>query len=80
MGYRDITSQGASVLWGTRAVERDKKRQQKLEQLHNVRVGKEVKIQVEIPISRMGENAKEWKSRKRLLQESMSISSCCISK
>ena len=33
MGYRDITSQGASVLWGTRAVERDKKRQQELEQL-----------------------------------------------
>ena len=48
MGYRDITSQGASVLWGTRAVERDKKRQQELEQLHNVRVGKEVKIQVEV--------------------------------
>lgn len=49
MGYRDITSQSAvkPVLWGTRAVERDKKRQQELEQLHNVRVGKEVKIQVE---------------------------------
>ena len=49
MGYRDITSQSAvkSVLWRTRAVERDKKRQQELEQLHNVRVGKEVKIQVE---------------------------------
>ena len=35
MGYRDITSQSAvkPVLWGTRAVERDKKRQQELEQL-----------------------------------------------
>lgn len=49
MSYRDITSQSAvkSVLWGMRAVERDKKRQRELEQLHNVRVGKEVKIQVE---------------------------------
>lgn len=47
MAYRDITSKGASVLWGTRAVERDKKRQQELEQLHNVRIGDEVKIVTE---------------------------------
>lgn len=49
MGYRDITYQSAvkSVLWGTRAVERDKKRQQELERLHNVCVGDVVKIELE---------------------------------
>ena len=46
MAYRDITFQGAvkSVLWGTRAVERNAETRKKLEQEHNVKVGDKVKI------------------------------------
>lgn len=66
MSYRDITSQSAvkSVLWGTRAVERDKKRQQELERLHNVRVGDKVKIVTEEVREEDGERKKRKNIRK----------------
>lgn len=44
MSYRDITSQGASVLWGTRAAERNTETRKRLEKEHNVRIGDKVKI------------------------------------
>lgn len=47
MTYRDITSQSASVLWGTRATERNAETRKRLEQEHNVRVGDKVKIVTE---------------------------------
>lgn len=47
VSYRDITSQGASVLWGTRAAERNTETRKRLEQEHNVRVGDKVKIVTE---------------------------------
>ncbi len=47
MSYRDITSQGASVLWGTRAAERNAETRKKLEKEHNVKIGDEVKIVTE---------------------------------
>ena len=49
MGYRDITSQSAvkSVLWGTRAAERNAETRKRLEQEHNVRIGDKVKIVTE---------------------------------
>lgn len=47
VSYRDITSQGASVLWGTRAAERNAETRKKLEKEHNVKIGDEVKIVTE---------------------------------
>ena len=49
MGYRDITSQSAvkSVLWGTRAAERNAEARKRLEREHNVRIGDKVKIVTE---------------------------------
>lgn len=47
MSYRDITSQGASVLWGTRAAERNAETRKRLEREHKVRVGDKVKIVTE---------------------------------
>ncbi len=49
MGYRDITSQSAvkSVLWGTRAAERNAETRKRLEKEHNVKIGDEVKIVTE---------------------------------
>lgn len=44
MSYVDITSQGASVLWGTRAAERNAETRKRLEKEHNVKVGDKVKI------------------------------------
>ena len=47
MTYRDITSQSASVLWGTRATERNAETRKRLEREHKVRVGEKVKIVTE---------------------------------
>lgn len=47
MAYRDITSQSTSVLWGTRAAERNAETRKKLEKEHNVKIGDEVKIVTE---------------------------------
>ena len=47
MAYRDITSQSTSVLWGTRAAERDAETRKRLEREHKVRVGEKVKIVTE---------------------------------
>ena len=49
MSYRDITSQSAvkSVLWGTRAAERNAETRKRLEKEHNVKIGDEVKIVTE---------------------------------
>lgn len=49
MSYRDITSQSAvkSVLWGTRAAERNAETRKRLEREHNVRIGDKVKIVTE---------------------------------
>ena len=47
MAYRDITSQSTSVLWGTRAAERNTETRKRLEQEHNVRIGDKVKIVTE---------------------------------
>ena len=47
VSYRDITSQGASVLWGTREAERNAKTRKRLGQEHNVRIGDKVKIVTE---------------------------------
>lgn len=47
MSYKDITSQSAQALWGTRMVERDAARVQELEQLHKVHAGDIVKVEME---------------------------------
>ena len=47
MAYRDITFQGASVLWGTRAAERNAETRKRLEREYNVKIGDEVKIVTE---------------------------------
>lgn len=47
MGYRDITFQGASALWGTRAAERNAETRKRLEREHKVRVGEKLKIVTE---------------------------------
>ena len=47
MSYVDITSQSTSVLWGTRAAERNAETRKRLEREHNVRVGEKVKIVTE---------------------------------
>lgn len=47
MGYRDITFQGASALWGTRAAERNAETRKRLEREHKVKVGDKVKIVTE---------------------------------
>lgn len=47
MSYRDITSQGASALWGTRAAERNAETRKRLEREHKVRIGDKVKIVTE---------------------------------
>lgn len=47
MACRDITSQSTSVLWGTRAAERNAETRKKLEKEHNVKIGDEVKIVTE---------------------------------
>lgn len=60
MGYRDITFQGASALWGTRAAERNAETRKRLEREHKVRVGDKVKI--------VTEEVSEEKDRKQLLR------------
>ncbi len=55
MSYRDITSQSASVLWGTRAAERNAETRKRLEKEHNVRVGDKVKI---VKVRENGEHKK----------------------
>ena len=67
MGYRDITSQGASVLWGTRAAERNAETRKRLERERNVRIGDKVKIITEEVSEEGGERRKRKKIRKRLL-------------
>lgn len=47
MTYRDITSQSAQTLWGTRAAERNAETRKRLEREHNVRIGDKVKIVTE---------------------------------
>ena len=44
MTYRDITSQSAQTLWGTRAAGRNAETRKRLEREHNVRIGDKVKI------------------------------------
>lgn len=64
MGYRDITSQGTEVLWGTRAAERNAETRKRLEQEHNVRIGDKVKIITEEVNEEDGERRKRKKIRK----------------
>lgn len=59
VSYRDITSQGASVLWGTRAAERNTETRKRLEKEHNVRIGDEVKIVTE-EVSEEKDKKKEY--------------------
>ena len=47
VSYKDITFQGASALWGTRAAERNAETRKRLEREHKVRVGEKVKIVTE---------------------------------
>lgn len=47
MSYKDITSQSACALWGTRMAERDAARVQELERLHKVHIGDVVQIETE---------------------------------
>lgn len=72
MTYRDITSQSASVLWGTRATERNAETRKRLEQEHNVRVGDKVKI-----VTEEVSEEKERKSEKQQLLMCMNTLSCC---
>lgn len=44
MSYKDITSQSAQMLWGTRMAERNTETRKRLEKEHNVKVGEKVKI------------------------------------
>ncbi len=44
MSYKDITSQSAQMLWGTRMAERNTETRKRLEKEHNVKVGDKVKI------------------------------------
>lgn len=65
MGYRDITFQGASALWGTRAAERNAETRKRLEREHNVRVGEKV-MPVEQEVQNENDKKKEylWQYRK----------------
>lgn len=47
MSYKDITSQSAQMLWGTRMAERNTETRKRLEKEHNVKIGDEVKIVTE---------------------------------
>ena len=47
VGYKDIISQGALALWGTRMAERNAETRKRLEREHKVRVGEKVKIVTE---------------------------------
>lgn len=47
MSYKDITSQSACTLWGTRMAERNAETRKRLEREHNVRIGDKVKIVTE---------------------------------
>ena len=64
MAYRDITSQGASVLWGTRMAERNAETRKRFEKEHNVKVGDKVKIITEEVSEEGGERRKRKKIRK----------------
>lgn len=64
MGYRDITFQSASVLWGTRAAERNAETRKRLEREHNVRIGDEVKIVTE-EVSEEKDGRRKRKSEKK---------------
>ena len=64
MAYRDITSQGASVLWGTRMAERNTETRKRLEKEHNVKVGDKVKIVTEEVSEEDGERRKRKKIKK----------------
>ena len=72
MAYRDITFQGASVLWGTRAAERNAETRKRLEREHNVRIGDKVKI-----VTEEVSEEKERKSEKQQLLIYTKILSCC---
>lgn len=64
MSYKDITSQGASVLWGTRMAERNAETRKRLEKEHNVKVGDKVKIITEEVSEEDGERRKRKKIKK----------------
>ena len=64
MGYKDIISQGALALWGTRMAERNAETRKRLEKEHNVKVGDEVKIVTEEVSEENGERRKRKKIRK----------------
>lgn len=64
MGYKDIISQGALALWGTRMAERNAETRKRLEKEHNVRVGDKVKIITEEVSEENGERRKRKKIRK----------------
>lgn len=68
MGYRDITFQGASALWGTRAAERNAETRKRLEREHNVRIGDKVKI--------VTEEVSEEKKRTQKKKENQKSDSC----
>ncbi len=77
MSYKDITSQGASVLWGTRMAERNAETRKRLEKEHNVKVGDKVKIITEEVSEEDGERRKRKKIKKAKLLMYMNTSSCC---
>lgn len=64
VGYKDIISQGALALWGTRMAERNAETRKRLEKEHNVRVGDKVKIITEEVSEENGERRKRKKIRK----------------
>lgn len=66
MGYRDITSliTVKSVLWGTRAAERNAETRKRLEKEHNVKIGDEVKIVTEEVSEEKDRRRKRKKIRK----------------
>ena len=64
MSYKDITSQSAQMLWGTRMAERNTETRKRLEKEHNVKVGEKVKIITEEVSEEGGERRKRKKIRK----------------
>ena len=75
MSY-NITSQGASVLWGTRMAERNAETRKRLEKEHNVKVGDKVKIITEEVSEEKDGRRKRKKIRKSEVVD-MNTSSCC---
>lgn len=65
MSYKDITSQSAQMLWGTRMAERNTETRKRLEREHNVRVGEKV-MPVEQEVQNENDKKKEylWQYRK----------------